>query len=114
MHPHAVSDGPGNSAAMDDILTEQKAIETQIDAAARRGHVADALPISLLVIQKAELAERRRLLGQTDQQLQASLRCLDALCPAPPEPAPEPLPEARPRAFPRVGDWFPRGDAGLP
>lgn len=108
-------DATCNPTPMQAIMVARRALETQIEAVARCGHVPDAYAMSLRANYQAELAEYKRLLGEAEDQEQASLRRLDALCPLPPVPEPAPLPRPRTRKFGRVSDWLVRGNAaGLP
>lgn len=103
---------PSEPTPMQIIMDRRVRLEAQIEAAADCGYVRDSLATSLLANHEDELAERRRLLTDLEHQLQASLRRLNALCPAPPEPEPAPLPAPRPRQFTAVKDWFGSGSAG--
>lgn len=103
----------GQLTPMQAIMERRKLLEAQIEAAARQGFVQDGLSMCLLDNFNEELAERRRLLGEVEHQLQACLRKLDALCPPPPNPEPQPSPEPRKRRFSKPSDWFAHGAAGL-
>lgn len=103
---------PSEPTPMQIIMDRRVGLEAQIEAAADCGYVRDSLATSLLANHEDELAERRRLLTDLEHQLQASLRRLNALCPAPPEPEPAPIPPPRPRKFTAVKDWFGNGAAG--
>jgi uncharacterized coiled-coil protein SlyX len=94
------------------IMERRKRLEAQIEAAARQGFVQDGLSMCLLDNFNDELAERRRLLGEVEHQLQACLRRLEAIAP-PPKPEPELRAEPRKRRFNKPSDWFPKGAPGL-
>ena len=103
---------PTEPTLMQAVMNRRAGLEAQIEAAANCGYVRDSLATSLLANYEDELAERRRLLTELEHQLQASLRRLNALCPAPPAPEPAPIPPPRPRKFTAVKDWFGNGAAG--
>ncbi len=94
-------------------LAERMTLEAQIDAAARHGHVPDALMLCYFANLQDELDEDKRRLTQTEHRLEASLRQLSARCPEPPAPEPAPPPPRR-RSYRPIGDWFPRDRSGLP
>jgi hypothetical protein len=103
---------PSQLSPMQAIMERRKRLEAQIEAAARQGFVQDGLSMCLLDNFNDELAERQRLLGEVEHQLQACLRRLEALAPLP-KPEPEPCPEPRKRRFNKPSDWLPKGAPGL-
>jgi|GEM_PF-6439619 len=89
---------------MADILSERPVVIGEIGWAAEQGMVPDGLPWRLLGTHEAELAEHRRLLAEDQAALQAGLRRLDAVFPAPPPLAPAPPVPPRPRHYKPLGE----------
>ena len=94
-------------------MATRTALHAEIEGAARKGHVPDGVVISLLASHEAELGERQRMLIEDEHRLQASLHCLDAICPAPLPPVPEPPKSPRRREFHRLDKLLGAGGAGL-
>jgi len=90
------------SSPLAEVLAARPLLHAEIDGAARRGHVADGLVISLLANHEAELAERQRMLIEDEHRLRASLSRLDAICPAPLPPVAEPPTPPRRRKIHRL------------